>query len=147
MINAVSSVSFRGDVGAKKDLNSLINDPGKFSSAAPAQTAAQQQPKADEAILSNKPEKEKNNTGKIIAGVVAALALVWIGLGYAVGRKGSQWTKIENPEGITQKCKNFFYDIGESAVKAYDNTLGKWFGKKAEDATEAAENAAEGAAK
>ena len=143
MIYAVSSVSFRGDVGAKKDLNSLINDPGKFSASAPAQ-AAPQQPKSDEAAFSTKPEKEKNNTGKIIAGVVAALALVWIGLGYAVGRKGSQWTKIENPEGITQKCKNFFYDIGESAVKAYDNTLGKWFGKKA---GEPAEGAAEGASK
>lgn len=144
MISAVSSVSFRGETGAQKDLNSLISDPGKFSSAAPAQTAAQQQPKADEAILSNKPEKEKNNTGKIIAGVISALALVWIGLGYAVGRKGSQWTKIEAPEGITQKCKNFFYAIGESAVKTYDNTLGKWFGKKA---GEAAEEAAEGASK
>ncbi len=138
MISAVSSVSFRGEAGAQKDLNSLINDPGKFSSAAPAQTTAQQQPKADEAVFSTKDEKGKNNTAKIIAGVVGALALVWIGLGYAVGHKGSQWTKIEAPEGITQKCKNFFYAIGESAVKTYDNTLGKWFGKKAGDAAEAA---------
>ncbi len=141
MISAVSSVSFRGEGGSQvsKDLNALINEPGKFSSAAaPAAAQAQQQPQSDIADLSVKPEKEKNNTGKIIGGVIGALALVWIALGYAVGRKGSQWTKIDAPEGITQKAKNFFYAIGESAVKTYDNTLGKWFGKKADDASKGA---------
>ena len=122
---------------ADKDVMDMLAAPG-VGAAAPAAAQAQQQPQSDIADLSVKPEKEKNNTGKIIGGVIGALALVWIALGYAVGRKGSQWTKIDAPEGITQKAKNFFYAIGESAVKTYDSTLGKWFGKKAEKAAEEA---------
>ena len=124
MISSISNVNFRGEA----DFNSLINSPGKYSTNA---AAPQQNVEPDKVELSTtqKPKKEKNNTGLIIGGVLGALALTWIGLGIAVGRKGSTWTKIENPDGMMQKAKNFFYDIGESAKKAYDNTLGKWFGK------------------
>lgn len=126
MISAISSVSFRGEAD-NKDLNALINQPGKYSNSAPA---AQQAPVGDRADLSTKEtKKEKSNTGAIIGGVLAALALTWVGLGIAVGRKGSTWTKIDEPAGFADKAKNFFYAIGNSAKKAYDSTLGKWFGK------------------
>lgn len=139
MISSVSSVSFRGETD-KKDVNALINDPGKFSNAAPA---APQGLESDKVDFSNSEKKEKSNTGAIIGGTLAALALAWIGLGIAVGRKGSNWKKIENPEGIMQKAKNVFYSIGESAKKAYDNTLGKWFGKAEKTADDAADAASD----
>lgn len=137
MISAVSGVNFRGE---KTDFNSLINQPGKYAAGAPASQPAQ--PEGDKADLSSSiPAEEKSNTGKVIGGIIGALALAWIGLGIAVGHKGSKWQKIDAPEGLGQKAKNFFYTIGESAKKAYDSTLGKWFGKKADDAANAAEEA------
>ena len=95
MISAISSVSFRGETD-NKDLNALINQPGKYSNSAQAAPLA---PEADRADLSTKASKEKSNTGKVIGGTLAALALAWIGLGIAVGRKGSNWTKIDEPPG------------------------------------------------
>ena len=135
MISAVSGVNFRGE---KTDFNSLINQPGKYAAGAPASQPAQ--PEGDKAELSTSvPKEEKSNTGKIIGGIIGALALVWIGLGIAVGRKAL--THVDAPEGFAQKAKNFFYTIGESAKKAYDSTLGKWFGKKADEVVDAGEEA------
>lgn len=135
MISAVSGVNFRGNT-EKTDFNNLINQPGKYAAGAPAQQQAQ--PEGDKADLSTRvPEEEKSNTGKVIGGIIGALALVWIGLGIAVGRKAL--THVNAPEGFAQKAKNFFYTIGKSASDAYDKTLGKWFGKKAEDAANASE--------
>lgn len=135
MISAVSGVNFRGE---KTDFNSLINQPGKYAAGAPASQPAQ--PEGDKADLSTRvPEEEKSNTGKVIGGIIGALALVWIGLGIAVGRKAL--THVDAPEGFAQKAKNFFYTIGESAKKAYDSTLGKWFGKKADEVVDAGEEA------
>lgn len=143
MISSVSSVSFRGEAD-NKDLNALISQPGKYS-ASPA--GAQQAPEGDKVDLSTTQKKEKSHTGAIIGGIIGALALAWIGLGIAVGK--GKLSKIEAPEGIGQKAKNFFHTIGKSAVDAYDATLGKWFGKKAgevaEDATKAGSETASGA--
>ena len=143
MISAVSGVNFRGE---KTDFNSLINQPGKYAAGAPASQPAQ--PEGDKAELSTSvPKEEKSNTGKVIGGIIGALALVWIGLGIAVGHKGSKWTKLDAPEGLAQNAKNFFYNIGKSASDAYDSTLGKWFGKKADDAANTAEEASTKASK
>ena len=135
MISAISSVSFRGETD-NKDLNALINQPGKYSNSAQAAPLA---PEADRADLSTKASKEKSNTGKVIGGTLAALALAWIGLGIAVGRKGSNWTKIDEPAGFADNAKNFFFAIGNSAKKAYDSTLGKWFGKAEKAADDASD--------
>ena len=70
MISPVSSVNFRGET-SNKDMNALINQPGKFSNTAPAVS----QP-GDRTELST---KEKSNTGAIIGGIIGALALTWIG--------------------------------------------------------------------
>ena len=133
MISAISSVSFRGETD-NKDLNALINQPGKYSNSAQAAPLA---PEADRADLSTKASKEKSNTGKVIGGTLAALALAWIGI--AVGRKGSNWTKIDEPAGFADNAKNFFFAIGNSAKKAYDSTLGKWFGKAEKAADDASD--------
>ena len=138
MISAVSGVNFRGNT-EKTDFNNLINQPGKYAAGASASQPAQPE-SSDKADLSTSaPEKEKNNTGKVIGGIIGALALVWIGLGIAVGRKAL--THVDAPEGFAQNAKNFFYTIGKSASDAYDKTLGKWFGKKADDAAEVKQDA------
>jgi len=139
MIKAVSGISFKND--ATKDMNALINSPGKYSSAPAGASQAPQGDRAD--ISSSKKDEEKSNTGLIIGGTIAALAAIWIGLGIAVGKgKLADW-KIESPDGWGAKLKNFVYTVGESAKKAYDNTLGKWFGKKADDAADAAKGKTE----
>ena len=129
MISSVSSVSFRGD----KDVNALINSPGKFSNTtAPApQSAVQNQPAGDNADLSTKAEnkEDKKHTGAIIGGIIGALFVIWAGLGIAVGKgKMADWN-FDKAEGIAQKAKKAVFQIGESAKKAYDATLGKLFNK------------------
>lgn len=138
MINAVSSVSFKGE--ADKDMSSLINSPGKFS-AAPAATVA---PEADKVDFSTTKKKDKNNTAAVVGGTLATLAALWIGLGVAVSKgKLDNWKLAQGQEGWGAKAKDLVYKFGESAQKAYDATLGKWFGKKAEKTAEAAGEAAE----
>ncbi len=133
MIKAVSGISFKND--ATKDINALINSPGKYSAANASTSQAPQGDRAD--ISSSKNNEEKSNTGLVIGGTLAALAAIWVGLGIAVSKgKLADW-KIESPDGWGAKLKNFVYSVGESAKKAYDNTLGKWFGKKADDAADA----------
>ena len=86
MISAISSVSFRGETD-NKDLNALINQPGKYSNSAQAAPLA---PEADRADLSTKASKEKSNTGKVIGGTLAALALsIMIGPITLIGIIGS----------------------------------------------------------
>ena len=138
MIKAVSSVSFKGE--NDKDMSSLINSPGKFSTA---QAATTQTPAADKVELSTTSKKEKSNTGLVIGGTLATLAALWIGLGIAVGKgKMDSWKLAEGQEGWGAKLKDYVYKFGESANKAYDATLGKWFGKKADDAAKAGDDAA-----
>lgn len=141
MISSVSSVNFKGD----KNLNALLNEPGKFSTAAAAQPQPQQAP--DRADFSNKEDEgEKKHTGATIGGIAAGLLLLWAGLGIAVGKgKLENWKLAEGAEaaGWGAKAKDLVYKFGESAKKSYDATLGKWFGKAkdAADATEAATEA------
>lgn len=66
---------------------------------------------------------------KILGSIAGIAALAWIGLGIAVGRKGSSWKKITVDEGQSlkkmEKVKNFFYSIGESANNAYKKVFKK----------------------
>ena len=138
MISAVSNVNFRGEVG-NTDLKNLINSPGKYSNptASPA--------KMDQVELSNATSnKEKSNTGLVLAGIGAALLATWVALGVAVSK--NKLAKIETPDGWGEKIQNFGHTIGESAVKAYDATLGKLFSKKADDVAEATTKGAEAGA-
>lgn len=145
MISAISNVSFKGDAPATEavgqNYNDLINSPGKYSANAQEQKA----PQGDQVDLSTKKEKS-HKTGIIIGSVIGALALAWIGLGIAVGK--GKLVKIEGADlKFGDKCKNFFHTIGNSAKKSYDSTLGKWFGKKADDAAAVVTEGAEGATK
>lgn len=150
MIGPVSGVSFKGE--ESKDMSSLINSPGKFSTAA---SAASQAPAADKVELSTTSKKEKSNTAAKIGGTLAALAAVWVGLGIAVGKgKLADWKLPADAAdaGWGAKAKDLVYKVGESAKKAYDATLGKWFGKKAADAageagSKAADEAGDAASK
>jgi len=144
MIGPVSGVSFKGE--ESKDMSSLINSPGKFSTAA---SAASQAPTADKVELSTTSKKEKSNTAAKIGGTLAALAAVWVGLGIAVGKgKLADWKLPADAAdaGWGAKAKDLVYKVGESAKKAYDATLGKWFGKKAADAADEASEAGSKAA-
>jgi len=144
MLSPVSSVNFRGETDIK-DVNSLINSPGKY---AVAQAGAVQAPEGDIVELSTAAKEEKSHTGAIIGGILGALALTWIGLGIAV-HKG-KLEKIDAPSGWGEKIKNFAHTIGKSADDAYAKTLGKWFGKSekaADTGAEAAENAGSETAK
>ncbi len=133
MIKAVSGISFKND--ANKDINALINSPGKFSA-----TSAPSAPQASAVDGTDSFDKEeKSNTALKVGGTLATLAAIWIGLGIAVGKgKLASWKADGVSTGWGAKLKNVVYQIGDSAKKAYDNTLGKWFGKKADDAADAA---------
>lgn len=132
MISSVSSVNFRSG----KDLNALLNEPGKFNAAAATQPQSQTQQAPDRADFSNKEDEgEKKHTGATIGGIAAGLLLLWAGLGIAVGKgKLENWKLADGAEaaGWGAKAKDLVYKFGESAKKSYDATLGKWFGKAKE---------------
>lgn len=119
MLSSVSNISFRGDAGNHQD---LISSPGKFSNK-----PAPYSPKADSFEDSQK--ENKHTAAKVIGSLAGLAALTWIGLGIAVGRKGSAWKKIPAAEGqnlkFTDKVKNFFFAIGESANNAYKKVFNK----------------------
>lgn len=119
MISSVSSINFRGDKAAHSD---LINAPGRFSNA-----PAHQAPKAD--TFEDSEKENKHSALKVLGSIAGIAALAWIGLGIAVGRKGSSWKKITVDEGQSlkkmEKVKNFFYSIGESANNAYKKVFKK----------------------
>lgn len=121
MINSVSGVSFRGD--APVNAADLINSPGKFTTAGVNSDVS-----ADS--FEKKGEHQKSHKGAVIGTIIGLLAAAYIGLGIAV-HKG-KLSKIDNPEGIMQKTKNFFHKIGESA----DELWKKIRGKKAETSQE-----------
>lgn len=111
MINSVSGISFRGETA----LNSadLINSPGKYT-----KTKARADMPSDAYEPS---EKKKSHKGTVL-GIIGLLAAAYIGLGIAV-HKGAI-TKVENPEGIMQKVKNFFCSIGENADNLWSKIRG-----------------------
>ena len=130
MIGAISNVSFKGEAD-------LINAPGKYSI----------QPRTEEMPADS--FEKKSNKAAVAAGVGAlALIAAAVGLGYAV--KTGKIAKVENADAIEKtydklkaKATNLAVSIGEQVNKCYDNTIGKWFGKKAEQTAEAVEEAAE----
>ena len=124
MINSVSNLSFRGEAVNAQD---LINSPGQFAS--PAQ-AAELPPDSFEF---EGQEKKKSGAKGIIAALALGLA-AFAGLGYAVKKGHLDKATINEADGFFQKLwpktKNLGHTIGEYAVKAWDNTLGKLFTKK-----------------
>lgn len=132
MIQAVSGVSFKND--ANKDINALINSPGKYSGASASSVSQTQTTDKGDSFG----KEEKSNTALKVGGALAVLAAVWIGLGIAVGKgKLDSWKADGVSDSWGAKLKNVVYQIGDSAKKAYDNTLGKWFGKNGDDAGKA----------
>ncbi len=121
MISSVSGISFRGEAPASTA--DLINSPGKYSIPGVKVDAHGDS-------FASKTEKKKSNTGAVIGTIVALLAAAYIGLGVAVNK--GKFKKIDNPEGIMQKTKNFFHKIGESA----DNLWKRVRGQKAEGKSE-----------
>ena len=132
MINSVSGISFKGDVAPAND---LINAPSKFSNPAPqADAPADSFEKAG--------EKKKSKAPAVIGGLIGAVALAAVALGFATGR--GKLTKVIAQEGkeltLLNKAQNFLCDIGEKIA----NVLPSVFkGKGAEKAAESvAENVA-----
>ena len=106
MLSPVSSVSFH----AGKFKTNFGNEESKLSNM--MQTSNQEADSFD-----------KYKTAKIAGGIGALALATWIGLGIAVGRKGSTWKKAVALEGekltTKEKIKNFFYAIGDSANSVY----------------------------
>ena len=142
MINSVSNVSFRGET-AGVNAQDLINSQGKYTTVTEVPADSFQKEGAQ--------EKKKGGYGALIGTLLVALA-TFAGLGYAV--KKGHLEKVEVPaEGFFAKAKahikNGATTVGEWAGKCWDTVAG-WFGKgakevteKADDATKAAEKAAE----
>lgn len=130
MINSVSGISFKGDVAPAND---LINAPSKFSNPAPqADAPADSFEKAG--------EKKKSKAPAIIGGLVGAIALAAVALGFATGR--GKLTKVIAQEGkeltLLNKAQNFLCDIGEKVA----NVLPKVFKGTEKAAESVAENVA-----
>ncbi len=115
MLRAVSSVSFRA--GSSKDLDRVSNVAEK-----PVRHKNPSIPEFEE------PEKQVSQVA-VAGGVAAALLATWVGLGIAVGRKGSSWEKIVPLEGeklkFSEKVKNFFFEVGKSADDTYRKVFSK----------------------
>lgn len=124
MINSVSNLSFRGEAVNAQD---LINSPGQFAS--PAQTA---ELPPDSFELEGQ-EKKKSGAKGLVGALLVGLA-AFAGLGYAVKGKHLEKVDIKEADNFFKKLwprtKNLGHTIGEYAVKAWDNTLGKLFTKK-----------------
>jgi len=124
MINSVSNLSFRGEAVNAQD---LINSPGAFS--LPAQTAEL----PPDSFEMQGTEKKKSAAKGLLATLAVALA-AFAGLGYAVKKGHLVKPTINEADGFFQKLwprtENLGHTIGEYAVKAWDNTLGKLFAKK-----------------
>lgn len=125
MINSVPNLSFRGEVTNAQD---LINSPGQF--ATPAQIADL----PPDSFEMQGEEKKKSRAKGVIATLGLALA-AFAGLGYAVKKGHLEKPIINEADGFFKKLwpqtKKLGHTIGEYAVKAWDNTLGKLFTKKA----------------
>lgn len=119
MLSSVSSVNFRGEAVNTQD---LLGAPGKFSANQPKPVSKPDTFQAEE-------KEEKHSTAKTIGAIAAVALAAWAGLGIAVGRKGSSWKKIVPVEGeklkFSEKVKNIFFDIGESANNAYKKLFKK----------------------
>ena len=111
-----SKVYFRGE---NED---LINSPGAFQQAAPAQEEVK-----DEVVLSNKPDaEEKSGIGKTIAKTIGTVVVIAGALFGLFKWKGAKWL---NPEASTKldKFKNYAVKPGEWLDKTFKN-IGKKLG-------------------
>lgn len=124
MINSVSNLSFRGEAVNSQD---LINSPGQFAS--PAQVAEL----PPDSFEFEGQEKKKSGAKGLVGALLVGLA-AFAGLGYAVKGKHLEKVDIKEADNFFKKLwprtKNLGHTIGEYAVKAWDNTLGKLFTKK-----------------
>lgn len=124
MINSVPNLSFRGDVANAQD---LINSPGQFAS--PAQIAEL----PPDSFEFEGQEKKKSGAKGILTTLALGLA-AFAGLGYAVKKGHLEKPVINEADGFFKKLwpqtKNLAHTVGEYAVKAWDNTLGKLLTKK-----------------
>lgn len=124
MINSVQNLSFRGEVANAQD---LINSPGQFTT--PTKVADL----PPDSFEMQGGEKKKSCAKGIITTLGLALA-AFAGLGYAVKKGHLEKPVINEADGFFKKLwprtKNLGNTIGEYAVKAWDNTLGKLFTKK-----------------
>lgn len=123
MINSVQNLSFRGGVANAQD---LINSPGQFASSA---QIAELSPDSFEFEGQKKKKSGKGFVGTLLVGLAA-----FAGLGYAVKKGHLEKPIIDETAGFFKKLwpktKNLGYTIGEYAVKAWDNTIGKLVSKK-----------------
>ncbi len=134
MISSVSNINFRGE-SVPVNPQDLINQPGKFTTTAPAADAAKAEAPADSFEKEGAPvdgeQKSKSHAAAIIGTVVGLLALAYIGLGVAVGKE--KLVKVPEIKGqplkFKEKLQNFFYAIGDSGR----NLWNKIRGKKVED--------------
>ncbi len=128
MLSPVSSVSFH----AGKFKTNFGNEESKLSNM--MQTSNQE---ADSFDRSEEDGFDKYKTAKIVGGIGALALATWIGLGIAVGRKGSTWKKAVALEGekltTKEKINNFFYAIGDSANSAYKKIFKRKEAAKTED--------------
>ena len=137
MINSVSGISFRGEAAPAND---ILNAPSKFSN--PTQ-------KADAPVDSFEKagEKKKSKAPAIIGGLVGAVAIAAVALGFLTGR--GKLTKVVAEEGkdltFLNKAQNFICDMGEKVADLWPK-LFKGAEKAAETGEKAAEKAAEAAA-
>ncbi len=128
MINSVSGISFRGEAAPAND---ILNAPSKFSNPAPtAEAPVDSFEKAG--------EKKKSKAPAIIGGLIGAVAIAAIALGFLTGK--GKLTKVVAEEGknltFLNKAQNFICDMGEKVA----NLCPKLFkgAEKAAEATEAA---------
>ena len=119
MLNAVSGVSFKGEVTPNQNLQDLINSHGQFS--APIAEAP-----SDSFVRRNTEENKKSKAPAVIGSLVALAAAAYIGLGVAVSK--SKLTKVVAQEGkelkFAEKAQNFFHSIGENAESLWNKIRG-----------------------
>lgn len=128
MINSVPKVNFCAAEAV--NAQDLLNSPGQF--ATPAQTA--ELPPDSFERQGAEEKTSKSGAQKAIIGTLVAGLAAFAGLGYAVKKGKLDSANVELAEGFFNKAwartKNLGHTIGEYAVKAWDNTLGKLFTSK-----------------
>lgn len=119
MISSVSNINFRGNEAIAPNQD-LINAPGKFS--APVASEPDTFEKAEEG-------HKKSKAPAVIGGLIGAAALIYAGLGLAVGK--GKLTKATG-EGFVAKIQNFFHSIGKNAENMYNKVFNREAAKAAD---------------
>jgi hypothetical protein len=129
MISSVSNLSFRGEGVNAQD---LINSQGQFTTSA--------QPRELPPDSFEKEDSEEKHSGvKALIGTLAVALAGFAGLGYAVKKGHLEKTVVNDADKfftkLWQKTKNVGFSVGDSAVRCWDNTLGKLFTKNSTKAS------------